>query len=344
MLRRYYLTLAALLLGLGGVGGAERGAYFQAADGSWRPLAARHDTRTRTVSFTLDPAQLRRGATMVVLDPPPGTVLDDREPPLLTGLKLDALACRNTPALDLDWLPAHPTSAVFAFADRANALDPTSLTVRLNGRPLPAGRLRLQSMDTGHHVRLTVPLAALAADDDRLLTTLEVRLADASPQRNTTTHRLTYRCLQRVTGSPALFTDSCCPGYEDLGVLLDGKLMTPGETTYGCTWASVEEPGDHWLVLAWPEDQPQRVSGVEIAWANYQATFWAARRLLVQAWVGRRWVTQKTAENLPAAAAATIAFPPLTTTRLRLLQPDGQGHPSRPNIMWLTEVRVLEEK
>lgn len=344
MLCRRCLMLALLAAATLAAHAADQ-VYYRAADGTWRPLAAHRDGARGTVTFTLDPTQLRGGATMVLLEPPRGILLDDEQPPLLTGLKVDGRPLKDSPVVDLDWLEQAPRTLLLAFTDRANPLDAASLDVRLNGRQLPAGQARLEYTDPAHHsARLLLPLAALLAGRSELLTTVEVRLADLSPQRNTIVRQISYRCLGPVSASPALFADTCCSGYENLGVLLDGKVMTPGETTFGCTWASVEEPGDHWLVLAWPQDQPRTLRGVQISWANYQATFWTARKLLVQTWQSGRWVTQKTAEDLPATAASTVEFAPVKTTRLRLLQPDGKGHASRPNIMWLTEVKVLADE
>ncbi|MEN6544728.1 MAG: hypothetical protein ABFE07_01655 [Armatimonadia bacterium] len=311
--------------------------YFKARDGKWRPLPAKVSPGG-VISFTLDPAQLAAGATTIVLDMPRGINLDDAAAPQLLGLKLDGRALKDAPQVDLDWLPAHPRMLTLAIRDAANPLDRSSLKLEVNGQPLAPNQMHLTLADGGKSLRLVAPIGDLLSKQGSFVNTISFRLADLSPQQNSLTRTLTYRCLQSVKESPTLLVDSSYGGYEDLKVMTDGKIMTPGQTTYGSTWASQEEPGDHWVVFAWPEQRELREA--KVFWANFGGVFHAPRELLVQTWDGQKWVTQQTLRDARADVSTTIPFGPVTTSRLRLLQPDGKGHAVRPTIMWITEIEV----
>jgi len=316
--------------------------YFKAANGKWLPLAATSDPARGVISFSLDPAQIKGGATMIVFDLPKGIDLNDEQAPVVSGVKCDGAPLRNAPTVDLDWLPVHPQAMTIALTDANNPIDAASLVVRVNGQVLTPKQAHLAFSDKAHRTaRLQVALGELLKAQNRIDNTIEWRVSDLSPQRNTLTRVLRYRCLGEVTESPTLVAQSSYEGYTDLKVLTDGKMMQPGETTYGSTWAAEEVPGDHWLVMAWP--QAQQLHGVEVFWAVYEGVYHAPLALLVQTWDGSRWVTQKSLKQVPATASTVIEFAPVQSTRLRLLQPDGMGNPVRPNIMWITEIKPLTQ-
>lgn len=312
--------------------------HFRHASGKWLPLPCAYDDARGVISFTLDPKLIGSGSTTIVLGEQKGVALDDEVPPRVTGLKLDDHAVKVQPMVDLDWLPEQPKSLTIGVADEANRLDQSSLKLQLNGKPLQSGQYALEPAKDGKSLRLVLPMRALLGAQPPFLNTIDLRAMDIAPTQNSVNFSLRYRCLGEVTQDPTVLVDSVYPGYEDLNVLTDGKVMQPGVTTYGCTWASEEKPGDHWLVFAWPQEKT--VSGVEVFWATFQGTFHAPQKLLVQTWDGKQWVTQKTLQDLKAERSTAIDLAPVKTARLRLLQPDGQGHPVRPNIMWITEVTV----
>ncbi|MCE5241213.1 hypothetical protein LLH23_22335 [bacterium] len=333
------LCLVALLLCLASaLMAAPLTIHYRHASGKWLPLPCAVDEARGVVSFTLDPKAIGGGSTTVLLGELKGVVLDDERPPRVTGVKVDDRAVRVSPATDLDWLAETPRTLTIGLADDLNALDLSALKVLLNGKPLTPSQYAREFSQGGKSLRLVLPVADLLAGDDRFVNTVEVRALDVSPMQNGAAFKLTYRHLGAVKESPTLIAESSYSGYENLSVLTDGKVMKPGETTYGCTWAAEEVPGDHWLVFAWPGEKT--LSGVEIFWATYQGTYHASQKLLVQTWDGKQWVTQKTLTNLKAEQSTAIELAPVKTTRLRLLQPDGMGNPVRPNIMWITEVKV----
>ena len=335
---RMLLLAASVLLAVAAQAGPKE-IYFKAADGKWRTLPCTYDEARGVISFVLDPSQIKGGTTTVVLNVPPGIKLDDDRPPQVTALKIDGKAVADAPLLDLDWLPAHSRLIKIDVADADNPLAPDSLKAQVNGVELDSKQATLDFVDAAHKsAHLTLRVGALLRRQGSFTNTIEFRIADASPQQNTVSRTITYRCLENIKESPAILVDSFIPGYEDLKVLIDGKVMTPGETTFGVTWASQEVPGDHWVVLAWPEER--QIKGVEVAWANYQGIFWASKTLLAQTWDGQKWVTQKTVTNNPPTRSTVVTFPPVKSSRLRLVQPDAQGHPSRPHIMWITDITV----
>ncbi|MBU0610706.1 MAG: hypothetical protein KKI08_22670 [Armatimonadetes bacterium] len=333
------LCLTALLLSLTLTAyAAPTVIHYRHASGKWLALPCTVDDARGVISFTLDPKVIGGGSTTVLLGEQKGIMLDDEQPPRVTGIKLDGQGVRVGPVVDLDWLAETPRTLVIGLADTCNALDLSSLRLQVNGKALEPEQVEREPSRGGKSLRLTVPLADLLAGDDRFLNVIELRASDVAPLQNTVSLRLQYRHLGEVTQSPTLLVDSFYKGYEDLKVLTDGKVMKAGETTYGCTWASEEEPGDHWLVFAWPQEEC--LSVLEVFWATFQGTYHAPRKLLVQTWDGKRWETQQTLTDLKAEASTEIEFTPVHSTRLRLLQPDGEGNPVRPNIMWITEVKA----
>jgi hypothetical protein len=238
----------------------------------------------------------------------------------------------------VDWLPAHPDTIAFGVQDVANPLDLSSLQVTVNGRPLGQGPdVTFKSAPGARSVTVALRVGGLLRQQGLFRNELSLRLADISPQGNEVAAALRYYCLEGLKQAPAVLTDSAHPGYEDLSVLTDGAIMAPGVTTYGVTWASVEEPGDHWVVLAWPDEQVW--NEIEVFWATYGGTYWGARKLLVQTWSSGQWVTRQTVSHVEGEPATKVSLGGVKSSRLRLVQPDGQGNSDRPDIMWITELR-----
>lgn len=338
-MRPMVLGLAACLA-FGATAGAAAGerVFARSADGSWQPLPCTVEPGSGALRFTLDPAQVG-GESLVVIDPPPGLALDDAEPPRFTGLKFDGRPYpipRET--LDLDWLPAHPEVVTIGLQDAANPLDLSTLRVSLNGVQLQSMPELCVAAEPGvRNVRVTLATGTLLRAQGLFRNEIRVSIADMAPERNEVAASIHYYCLQGLQQVPAVLTDSAHEGYEDLSVLTDGVVMQPGVTTYGVTWASREVAGDHWVVLAWPEERVWR--GVEVFWATYSGTYWGSRQLLVQTWDGSRWITQRTVSHAEGEPSTATDLGGVRSSRLRLVQPDGQGHAARPDIMWITEVR-----
>jgi len=63
---------------------------------------------------------------------------------------------------------------------------------------------------------------------------------------------------------------------------------------------------------------------VRVFWASYTGTYWGSRRLEVQTWGGSGWVTRQTVSHVEGEASTTADLGGVRSSRLRLLQPDGQ--------------------
>jgi hypothetical protein len=136
-----------------------------------------------------------------------------------------------------------------------------------------------------------------------------------------------------------VFLDSIYQGYENFECLMDGKLHEAGTTTYGCTWPSAETPVAHWMCFVLPK--PRQVSGIEISWAAYESHNWTSERYAIMTWDGKEWVRALKVDKNPAARTSTHSFPAVTTDRVLVWAPAGGNHPKRPNLMWVTEVKLL---
>lgn len=131
--------------------------------------------------------------------------------------------------------------------------------------------------------------------------------------------------------------DSCYQGYNPLP-LNDGRIWPSGVHWTERAWASAESGEDHWIELRWPEAMD--VSRVIIYWNIENERLHAARQVRIEALLDGVWTTVGEAQPQEGEAASIVELSPIRTTRLRIIQPAGQGPEHRPNLMWVTEVQV----
>lgn len=139
--------------------------------------------------------------------------------------------------------------------------------------------------------------------------------------------------------------DSTFTAYPEGTQLNDGELNDHDpeiDASWGrVAWASAEVAGDHWIELALAETS--EVSGISIYWARDAGEFKVSSHIVLQYWDGVNWVTI-TELRLPAEdrnlRSTEVTFAPVTTDKIRVLQPSGGGPVYRPNIMWVAEVQV----
>jgi len=108
------------------------------------------------------------------------------------------------------------------------------------------------------------------------------------------------------------------------------------------SWASKAEEGDHWIELAF--EQERTVKRVVIYWSMDAGTPKTSQEVRLQVLEGEDWRTVQTV--MPAGLEQETVLElaePVSTDRLRLLQPAGRGPQARPNIMWVREVEVFGE-
>ena len=142
-----------------------------------------------------------------------------------------------------------------------------------------------------------------------------------------------------------VLVDSSFDGY-------DAKPLTDGVTDvrrvasmrYNAgNWASAETPDAHWIELQF--DRPASVAAVYVYWGFDKNRYLPARRVELEAADERgAWRTVSTVEPGSNYDRTSFEFTPVTTTRLRLLQPAQQGPPNRSFIMWVREVQVFAAK
>lgn len=185
------------------------------------------------------------------------------------------------------------------------------------------------------------------------VTTTRLRIVQPSGRGGSA--RPNVMVLQEARARFAPEVDSSYGGY-DATPLDDGDWVTEGEdaamdadgvgaTTAqrlgngGGTWASADAAGEHWAELAW--STPRAVTAVTIAWALPQ---WRPQEYRIDAWIAGGW--QAILSNgTPAQLSQRVRLlAPVTTTRLRLVQPNGRGNAAHPNLMGLQELQAHGEK
>lgn len=174
---------------------------------------------------------------------------------------------------------------------------------------------------------------------------LAARLADGTPLDQTSVS-LSYVLplepgdLALAAAGAQVVVDSAYYAYSEKPIS-DGQVNPVGLPFNQAAWAAAESPGPHWAQFTWPG--PQRVGRVVIYWNVEDERVWTSQQVQVQVKEGEAWRT--VAEVKPAAVepVSVASFAPVSTSAVRLWQPQGQGPATRPHIMWLREVAVYAQ-
>jgi hypothetical protein len=135
---------------------------------------------------------------------------------------------------------------------------------------------------------------------------------------------------------PGITVDSTYSGFG-ISSIDDGVINAAGDIA--STWASEASSTDHWVNIGFAT--PRQINTATIFWAfnNFQKKFMTANRLEVQYWDGLAFTNIGTiAYPGSDVSSSSVSFPTVTTSQLRFFMPAGEGNPSYPNILWLTEV------
>jgi len=136
--------------------------------------------------------------------------------------------------------------------------------------------------------------------------------------------------------------DSSYEGYTSKPLtdgVLDVKRISAMRYNEG-NWASAETHEPHWIELQLRE--PARVSAVYIYWGFDRNHFNASRRVELQTPDERgEWRTISVIEPGNNYDRTAFEFAPVSTNRVRLLQPAQQGPRGRPFVMWVREVKIF---
>lgn len=316
-------------------------------EGHWIRAAGKRWVRVKPtqaeggLQFRLDPEEWEGGEALLVVGKTVGVDLADEQPPKVAALRVDGARVADAPVVDLDWRTAPPREIAWEVEDRSR-LDTASLLVQVNGQAFAPGTpgIRVRPSSAGRKLAIAVEPEKLPGIDARVETRVALSLADTSPTRNALERTLVYRRMAPPEGGKPVVAhvDSCFEGYTP-ETLVDGKVMEPGTSTFGVTWASAETNTPHWAVLIF--DKPRAVAGVELYWAHFQGEYMVSTRYAVEAWDGARWRPLAEAKGQEPAKSTAHRFDPVTTTAIRVRQPAGGGHPARPHLMWLTEIKPL---
>ncbi len=306
--------------------------YLRTGPPPWRPLPAQGTDHA--VAFRLDPSQTAAGRAVLLINPPRGMDINDTTPPRITGVSIDGKG--KAPASNLflgagNWQPG---GVCFSAFDAENGLGAAECAV--DGAPLrptivfdhgsSSFAYELPRLEYGRH-------------------TLTFTIRDNSPQANEATLSVSWERYDptdfaHAASGATLKADSFFAGYPSLAALQDGKTDLPGDHCLNdISWASAETPEPHWVEVDF--GRPRRIHEVTLCWALFDGKYHTATRFEVQAPADEGWRTiGAPANGLQPAKFTTVDFPPVTTSRVRVLQPAGAGPVFRPNLMWLAEVLV----
>ncbi len=327
-----------VLLQLPGCGQVQSRVFVRAGAGKWQP-AQFEETEGRLL-FRLDPAKLGSGDIMLVVNPPASLVLDDNAGPRLMGLKVDGKACKVAPVMDLGAMGTPPRRIMAGFADTQNALQPQGWQARLDGVAWPSPMAASTSNPRQVTLTLNVPPLEYGAHE------IALSAADTSPQRNVGRYLVRLNYVEK--GNVALAAlgatvkvDSSFPGYESLVCVNDGITALSG-TSCGndVTWASLEVPADHWVEVTLPKPTP--IKEVTVYWAAYTDVAHTATQFQVQIPDGEGWraVYSSPAEGEKPGRVTTARFAPETVSKFRVFMPAGKGSATRPNLLWVAEIKA----
>jgi len=325
---------------------------YRDARGKWSPLPNVRE-EAGVVTFTLSAEQMAGGQTIVLLGKPDWLIADDSAPPELVGVTIDKRSVTPSKEMNLGWLDAAPETIELQVADALNPLDPASVCATVSGRTVRPGAAGFEFQrdpkdNKKARIVCTLPKLGVVAADGT--SSLVVQCDDFAPDMADLRVALSFAVLRPpeiALGKPSattpdgvkIFLDSIYQGYENLECLMDGKLHEPGTTTFGCTWPSAETPVAHWMCFVLP--RPRQVSGLEISWAAYQSHNWTSERYAIMTWDGKQWARAVKVAKNPEARTSGHSFPAVTTDRVLVWAPAGANHPQRPNLMWVSEVKLL---
>lgn len=105
-------------------------------------------------------------------------------------------------------------------------------------------------------------------------------------------------------------------------------------------WASAETQDAHWIELSF--ERPTRIAAVYVFWGFDHNRFMPSRVVELQTPDDKGdWRTVSVLEPGDDYDRTAFEFAPVTTDRVRILQPVQQGPKNRPFVMWVREVKIF---
>lgn len=141
-----------------------------------------------------------------------------------------------------------------------------------------------------------------------------------------------------IAGQAEVTVDSCYTGY-DAAPITDGIIAGEGLHWTKEAWASADEPGEHFVVFAFPD--AVTIAAGTVYWSLDAGVPHTSRRLEFQVAEGEQWRTVAAIEGAEPVPQSAFRLPePVTGRRFRLLQPRGLGPADRPDLLWIREVEL----
>ncbi|MBM3499589.1 MAG: hypothetical protein FJX74_13090 [Armatimonadetes bacterium] len=116
--------------------GWAQGSFVGGRGAPWRPLAASRG-EGNALALTVEPADMHGGRVLLVVERPPWMALDDASPPRLVSASVNGEALEVGQRLAISADGAGPELRVIV-SDDANAVDPQSVAVTMEGRRIAA--------------------------------------------------------------------------------------------------------------------------------------------------------------------------------------------------------------
>jgi hypothetical protein len=135
-----------------------------------------------------------------------------------------------------------------------------------------------------------------------------------------------------------IMPSSCYGGYS-VKPVIDGIADRSSLHWSESAWASAEIPGED-IWLAFEFDAPQTAGKLQITWATDNGKAYISDRYRVQIKKDGTWydVVEATKQSVPVSLHP---LPDTTYTGVRIFQSAGDGPMTRPDLMWIAQVRLL---
>lgn len=313
--------------------------FMRAEKGKWVP--AKFTSEEGRLTFQLNPAELGSGNIMLIIDPPAGLALNDAQSPTFAEVMIDGKARKAGADVDLGKVKTAPRQVQAVVKDAANAVDVARIEVSMDREPLPAGQWQVQPMNP-KQAKIAIRLPRMEYGPHELA----IKAADTAPEANEASLRVTFNLLD--FGNVALASmgakvsvSSSFGGYESTAALNDGVTTMPGDSVGSdISWASAEVDTDHWAEVSLP--QPTTISEVSVYWAAYTHVTHTPKHFEIQVPAGEGWKTvyASPAEGEKVSLVSTARFAPVKVSKFRIFMPKGQGSLSRPNLLWIGEIKA----
>ena len=315
-------------------------AKYRTADGKWRALPGQ--IKDGVLQLSIELSDIENGRTTLLIGVPKGVNMDDQQPPTVVRFEVDGTSYGAVNTVNLGGVKKGPEKVVIEVKDKLNALQLKSLRVNVNGKAMTASEpgIAFQPTDPKSGV-ITIDLKqllpAILAQNS-----VSVYIDDCAVDDEAPTCSLSFRYIppQTLADGTVVSIDSfdSNPGWAKWWVMFDGvKMDTSYSTTAGYTWLSAGDSQPHWVRLEFPKPKP--VKEVAIWWAYYQG-YRTSVAYKVETLQGDKWVTQAEVKDQKPMQVSRHSFGPVETKAVRVWQSAMAGHPTEPQIMWISELEV----